>query len=348
MRPILVAGHPLPTEKEKRMKISNETKVGLFTIIALTLLIAGFNFLKGKDLFDRSTKIYAVFSDLGTLEKSNEVKINGLSIGTVYEKKEVDKNVSGIIVTIRLTRDIDIPDNSVGYISSGIIGSSYLVIERGNSKTYLESGDTLKTRLEMGILGDVKAQLNPTIARVKDVLDSLKETLSGINNVFDEQARRNLSHILDNLQQTSSSLNKLLNSESGALAKTLNNAQSITENIKSNNDSINATISNARRASEKLANLEIQPTIDSLSGAVGQLKALIAKMSNNDGTLGALINDKQLYNKLWDAILSAEILMDDLRTNPKRYVNISVFGKKDKKGPITSPAKKDTLPSGGN
>jgi phospholipid/cholesterol/gamma-HCH transport system substrate-binding protein len=330
------------------MKISNETKVGLLTIIALTLLIVGFNFLKGKDIFDRSNKIYAVFSDLGTLEKSNEVKINGLSIGTVYDKKEIDKNVSGIIVTIRLTRDINIPKNSVAFISSGLIGSSYLVIERGNSPELLQPGDTLRTRQETGILGDVKAQLNPTLARVKDVLDSLKGTLSGINNVFDEQARRNLSLILTNLQQTSRSLNTLLDSESGALAKTLNNAQSITENIRNNNDSINATISNARRASEKLASLEIQPTIDSLSGAVGELKALIGKLNSKDGTLGALMNDKELYNKLWDAILSAEILMDDLRTNPKRYVNISVFGKKDKKGPITSPAKKDTLPSGGN
>ena len=76
------------------------------------------------------------------------------------------------------------------------------------------------------------------------------------------------------------------------------------------------------------------------------MKSAVAKISSKEGTLGALINDKTLYNKLNDAILSAEILMDDLRTNPKRYVNISVFGKKDKDGPITSPAKKDTIPGG--
>ncbi len=330
------------------MKISNETKVGLLTITALTLLIVGFNFLKGKDLFNRSDKIYAVFTDLGTLEKSNEVKINGLPIGTVYDKKESDKDISGIVVTINLTRDVNIPDNSVAFISSSLIGSSYLVIEKGDSKTFLQPGDTLQTRQETGILGDVKAQLNPTLARVKDVLDSLKETLSGVNRVFNEDARRNLSIILHNLTQTSNSLNRLLDSETGALAKTLNNAQSITENIRQNNDSINATISNAKRASQKLADLQIQPTIDSLGAAVNQLKLLVAKVNSTDGTLGALLNDRQLYNKLWDAILSAEILMDDLRTNPKRYVNISVFGKKDKKGPITSPAKKDSLSSGGN
>ncbi|HEX7846196.1 MAG TPA: MlaD family protein [Chitinophagaceae bacterium] len=332
------------------MKISNETKVGILTITALTLLIVGFNFLKGKDIFNRSKKIYAVFTDLGTLEKSNEVKINGLPIGTVYDKKERDKDVSGIVVTINLTREVNIPKNSIAYISSSLVGSSFIVIERGNSTELIKPGDTLQTRQETGILGDVKAQLNPTLARVKDVLDSLKGTLSGINSVFTEDARRNLTQTLANLNNASHSLSNLLDDQNSTLSRTLGNAESITANLKKNNDSITATIANAKKASEKLAALEIQPTIDSLSAAVNQLKGLVTKVNSTDGTLGALLNDKQLYNKVWDAILCAEILMDDLRTNPKRYVNISVFGKKDKKGPITSPAKKDTLPPppGGN
>ena len=107
------------------MKISNETKVGILTITALTVLILGFNFLKGKNLFSKSKKIYAVFKEMGTLEKSNEVKIHGLPIGSVYDKQEMDKNVSAIIVTINLTRDINIPDNSVAYIGSSLVGASF-------------------------------------------------------------------------------------------------------------------------------------------------------------------------------------------------------------------------------
>ena len=103
-------------------------------------------------------------------------------------------------------------------------------------------------------------------------------------------------------------------------------------------------ISNAKRATAKLADLEIQPVIDTLSRTISQLKSVVAKIDSKDGTLGALINDKAVYNKLYDAILSAEILMDDLRANPKRYVNLSVFGRKDKDGPLTSPSKKDTIP----
>ena len=311
------------------MKISNETKVGILTIVALVILIVGFNFLKGKDVFSRSKKIYAVFKELGTLEKSNEVKINGLPIGNVYDKKERDKDVSAVVVTISLTRDINIPKNSVAYISSSLVGSSYIVIERGNSTEMMGNGDTLTTRMETGILGDVKAQMNPTMARIRDVLDSLKETLSGVNGMLNMENKAYLKQTLANLSQASNALNGLLDNQNGALAKTLNNAQAMTESLKNNSADITATIGNAKKISEKLAALELQPTIDSLNTMISSLKTTAAKFNSPDGTLGALMNDKTLYNKLNDAILSAEILIDDLRTHPKRYVNLSIFGKKD-------------------
>ncbi len=332
------------------MKISNETKVGILTISALTILILGFNFLKGKSLFSKSKKIYAVFNDMGTLEKSNEVKINGLPIGAVYDKKELDKNVSAILITINLTRDINIPDNSVAYIGSSLVGASFIVIEKGDSKTYLKLGDTLRTREESGIMSQVSAQINPTLTKVRSVLDTLTNTLSGVNGLLNSDAKSNLQQTLSNLNRASSSLNGLLDNQTGALAKTLNNASSITEKLKANTEDISKTIGNAKKTSEKLAALELQPTIDSLNTMISQMKAAAAKisttLSSKDGTLGALINDKALYNKLTDAILSFEILADDLRTNPKRYVNISVFGRKDKTGPITSPAIKDSVPGG--
>jgi len=202
------------------------------------------------------------------------------------------------------------------------------------------------TREESGLLSQVSAQINPTLTKVRTVLDSLTETITGVNGLLNSDAKVNLQQTFANLNRASSALNGLLDNQSGSLAKTLNNAEAITSNLKTNSENINSTISNAKLASEKLAALELKPTIDSLNAMITQLKGAVAKISSNEGTLGALINDKKLYNKLNDAILSAEILMDDLRTNPKRYVNISVFGKKDKNGPITSPAIKDTIPGG--
>ena len=153
-----------------------------------------------------------------------------------------------------------------------------------------------------------------------------------------------MQHTIANLSTATNSLNKMLDPQSSALAATLNNVNAITGNLKNNNDSITAIVNNTKQFTDKLSKLNLQQTMDTLQSAVSLLKATVTKMSSSDGTLGALINDRQLYNKLNDAILSAEILIDDLRAHPKRYVNLSIFGKKDKGGALTSPSKKDTVP----
>ncbi len=328
------------------MKIKNEVKVGILTIVALALLIVGFNFLKGRDFFNTSPKIYAVFSKLGSLAKSNEVKINGLTVGTVYAMEEVDKNVTGIKVTINLTRNVNIPSNSVAFITAplGGLGSATIIIEKGDATTYLKDGDILSTRIDEGLFGGLTSEVAPTLSKIRNSLDSLNKVFTNINTLFDASAKNNLQHTIANLTLASNSLNKLLDPRTSALSATLNNVSAITANLKNNNDSITAIVSNTKQFTEKLSKLNLQQTMDTLQSAITTLKATINKMASTEGTLGALINDRQLYNKLNDAVLSAEILMDDFRKNPKRYVNISVFGGNDKKGPITSPAKKDSVP----
>ncbi len=328
------------------MKINRETKVGLLTIVALAMLIMGFNYLKGKDIFNTTKKIYAIFPKLGTLVKSNEVKINGLTIGTVYDLEEVDKNVTGIKVIISLTRDVNIPTNSVAYISASTLGlgSAAIIIEKGDATTYLKNGDVLNTRIDEGLFGGISAEVSPTLSTVRNTLDTVSKVLSNVNTIFDEGAKNSLRHTLANLALASNSLNKLLDLQSSALAASLNNVNAITGNIKNNNDSLTAIILNAKQFTENLATLELKQTMDTLQAAISQLKGTMAKISSKEGTLGALINDRQLYDRLNSAVLSAEILIDDLRTHPKRYVNVSVFGKKDKGGALTSPAIKDTVP----
>jgi phospholipid/cholesterol/gamma-HCH transport system substrate-binding protein len=326
------------------MKISNETKVGILTISALTVLILGFNFLKGKDLFKKSKKIYAVFNNLGGLSRSNEVKVNGYVIGSVYSLNKKDKNLDEIVATINLTEDVNIPRDSKAIITSPLVGSWYINIEKGEDPVVLKPGDTLKSKLDVGLLDDVKAQLTPTLTKVRNTLDTLNTVLGSVNGVLNSEAKNNLQQTLANLNRASSALNGLLDNQSGSLAKTLNNAEELSQSLKNNASDITATIGNAKKATEKLAALNIQPTLDSLNAMISNLKSVASKLNNNDGTLGALMNDRTLYKKITDAILSAEILMDDMRAHPKRYVNFSVFGRKDKGGSLTSPSVKDSIP----
>jgi phospholipid/cholesterol/gamma-HCH transport system substrate-binding protein len=326
------------------MKISNEAKVGILTLAALTILIVGFNFLKGKNIFTKEKHIYAVFGELGSLKKSNEVKINGLPIGSVYDYTEIDKNLTGIIVTITLKRDVNIPKNSIATIESELLETPYINISKGDTSVYMADGDTLVTDRASSLMGDVKAQIKPTLGKLREAIDSLKMVLSGVNNLFEKDTKGNIQDIIMNLKTASASLKTLFDNENGALSGTLKNVSSITENLKKNNDSITATISSIRKTADKFSSLEIQTTIDSLQNTIVQLGKLVSKINSNDGTLGLLMNDRKLYDQLNETILSAELLIDDLRVHPKRYTGSILFNRKDKTGPLTSPAKKDSLP----
>jgi phospholipid/cholesterol/gamma-HCH transport system substrate-binding protein len=330
------------------MKISNETKVGILAIFAITIFILGFNFLKGKDLFNRQQKLFAEFKNLGTLQKSNEVRINGYPVGIVYDYKEKDKNLSGIVVTINLKRDVNIPVNSVATIESELIGSTYINITFGNSVEYLKNYDTLKTDLSASLLSDVKAQLNPTLSKLRDAIDSIKTVLGNTNKFLNSQLKGSLMSTLQNLETSTGSLKIMLNTEKGPLASSLNNVQSITENLKRNNDSITQTISTIKRAANKFTELDIQSTIDELKNTLLTMKGVVSKLNSNDNTLGKLMNSKDLYDQIQKNLNSLETLTDDLRVHPKRYTGNIIFNRKDKTGPLTSPTVKDSAANKGN
>lgn len=333
------------------MKLSNETKVGLLAIAAIVVLVLGFNFLKGQNVFSRPPVLYAVFSNVGSLDKSNQVKINGLPVGSVYNIKQADQEVNNIIVEIHLSRNIKIPKSSIAFIDAGLLNSSFVNIEKGDGHVYLESGDTITTRLDKGILGSIQTQVAPTLTRINGTLDSLKFAIGKINSIFDPNTKSNLQNVIANLAVASADLGKLLNAQTGMLAQSLSNVNSVTANLAKNNDAISSSIRNVEVTTSKLANANIEGTIAALQSAIGELKNTIAGFNSKNGSLGLLMNDRQLYDKLDQltdrlnkAALSAEITLDDLRMHPKRYVNISVFGGKTKVGPLTSPAVKDTVP----
>ena len=319
-------------------KISNETKIGVMAVVALAALILGFNFLKGSSLFQHTKKLYAIFDNVEGLETSNAVQIDGLTIGSISGINESDKDLSsGIVVTITLKKDVHIPKNSIGVINSGLISSATIVINKGTDNDFLNDGDTLKTKKQSNLLTQVQASVNPIIVQLGGTLTSLDSLIEVIGSMFDPRLKNNFGSIVANLASSSAELQKLLNTQTGYLATSLKNMSDFTGNLDKNNDHITHTLDNLDKTSASLAAAKLPEAVESVQSTMTELKGVVAKINSTNGSLGLLINDKRLYQNLEGTTRSLNTLLDDLRVHPKRYVNISVFGKKDKTGPLMAP-----------
>jgi len=307
-------------------------------VIALAALILGFNYLKGSSLFEHTKKLYAVFDNVEGLEISNVVQINGLNIGSITAINESDKDLSqGVIITITLKKDVHIPDNSVAVINKDLLSSATIVINKGSSNKYLESGDTLETKNKANLFAQVQANIDPVILKLGGTLGSLDSLIQVVGTMFDPRTKSNFSAIVANLAVSSAELQKLLNAQTGALAQSLKNLQEFTGNLSKNNQHISNTMDNVDKTTAHLASAKIPEAVDGLNATLSDLKGTIQRLNSTNGSLGLLINDKRLYTNLEATTRSLNTLLDDFRVHPKRYVNISVFGKKDKTGPLMSP-----------
>jgi phospholipid/cholesterol/gamma-HCH transport system substrate-binding protein len=324
------------------MTISNETKIGALASVSIAVLFFGFNFLKGKNIFERSTKIYAVFHNVEGLEAANAVKISGFDVGSVYKINESDPEVSGIIITISLKKDVHIPKNSIASISSGLISSSYIVISKGDSKEYLHNGDTLLTQDKLNLMSQLQKNVDPIIGKLGSTLESLDTLVKQVSSMFDPRTKNNFSAIMSNLAISTASLQSMLNTQTGALAHSLKNIDTFTGTLRNNGDRISKTLDNLEKTTNKLSNAKIEEAVASIQSTMNELKEAISKVNSPTGTLGLLINDKKLYQNLESTSRSLNILLDDFRVHPKRYVHVSVFGKKDKSEPLTAPLSSDS------
>ena len=331
------------------MKISNEFKVGLLGIIVIILLILGFNFLKGNKLFSKTMTLYAKYQNVQGLAASNPVFINGLQVGNIYAINN-SKDMKQLLVTISIQKEIYIPTNSIAFINPNPLSITKIEIQLGDATTYLKSNDTIQTIERDGFLENmINSKVDPLLSTVKSTIGTADSILLSFNQVLDAENKKNIAAALQNLNKittsvnaTTASLETMLNSTNGPLSKTLNNAASITDNIAANNKKLNNVFTNIDITTEKLAKLNVQQSLSLLDSTINNLKAVIAKLNSKESSLGMLFNDPTLYKNLTSTSNKINVLLDDIRVHPSRYVSISIFGKKEKQSPL-NVALPDTL-----
>jgi phospholipid/cholesterol/gamma-HCH transport system substrate-binding protein len=327
------------------MRVSNETKVGALTIIAVTLIILGFNFLRGKTIFKSGTFIYAKYTDTKGLIVSNPVYVNGFQVGTVFEIENIKDNLSEIAVAIKLNELYKIPSNSIATIQENPLGTNSISIVLGNAPTNLKNEDTIKTAPATSLLGDFMNTLSPLGEQIKGTISSLELVLKNVNKVLDDQNKTNIQTILDNLAETTKNLNAsmgaiqgMLDKQNGSIAQSFDNINSISKNLADNNKKVTNIINNLDSTTQDLKDADLKKTIVALQNAINGITLSLQKINSGNGTAAKLMNDPKIYQDLQQTIESINLLVDDIRVHPKRYINVSVFGKKDKSTPLSKKA----------
>jgi phospholipid/cholesterol/gamma-HCH transport system substrate-binding protein len=288
------------------------------------LFIMGFSYLKSSPIFDNSKTLYAVFNNVGGLQTGTVVSINGFAVGKVTNIKFLDAQ-GNLQVTFSVDSELTFSKNSsVELYDTGIIGGKGLqihpVFDEGPT---VQSGDTLKSSTRPGLTELAQEKLTPLVRKFESAISDADSVLMNVNDVLDAKTKKDLQGAITGLNALMASLNGsattldgLLQANEAKLGNSLASFEQLSANFAQLSDSLN--------------NAGLPNAIASLSATVAQMDKIMAKINSGNGTLGKLMNDGELYAHLNSASRELDLLLQDFRLNPKRYVNVSVFGKKQK------------------
>ena len=305
------------------MKLSREIKTALLVIFGLGFFYFGFNFLKGSSVFSKQKVIYSVYDEVEGLSIGADVNINGLSIGKIT-KIDFLPGSTQILVSMRVRGDLAFSSASEAILyETGLIGGKAIMIqpifENGKS---IKTGDTLPSGVQPGFTELVNQQIAPLQQKLTSTLTSVDELFDGVSNVFNNQTQENLKTTLSELTRTvenanniTRKLNRLLDSNATALDTTFKHLAS--------------TSANLSQISDSLVEVDFKAILAQYNKIATNLNQVLDQVNTSQGTAGKLINDPALYTQLNATLEELESLLNDLKNNPKRYVHFSLFGKKN-------------------
>jgi phospholipid/cholesterol/gamma-HCH transport system substrate-binding protein len=306
------------------LRLSRELKTGIIVIGGILLFIMGFSYLKSNPIFDDSKVFYAVYDHVGGLQTGTQVSINGYTVGKVNNIRFRDSS-GKLVVTFTVDNGFEFSENSIAELyDTGIIGGKGIqIIPVFDQAVMAKSGDTLTARIRPGITELVQQKLSPLQIKVEDAVSNADSLLVNFNQVLDASTKQNLqesmaglNQLIKSLQGTSNTLNEFLESNQSQLDSAIGNIGEITANF--------------AKISDSLSQAGLSQTVRNLESTLANLDTVLIRLEQGEGTMGRLMQDESLYENLASASRELDLLLQDLRLNPKRYVNVSVFGKKQK------------------
>lgn len=305
--------------------MKTEIKVGLVGLGVLILLFFGIKFLKGIDIFNKEVNYCVLYKDVSGMHQSNYIYLNGMKVGYIKSIKAMDNRAENFLVTISISSKVNMTkDSKIVLFNADMLGSKALRLELGQGEL-LHKGDTIKGEREVGMLDKLGTAITP-------MAENLDSILSATKSILNQQNRDNIQRTLANLESTSRKLNELsrqfdglVDSEKSKIRNIIANTESITSNLKDNNERLSNIISRIDQITDTVAQANIGSTLSETSRTIERLNKVLGIIENGKGNLGLLINDEGLYRNLSESAKKLDALIEDIKANPKKYVKISVF-----------------------
>ena len=304
------------------MRLSKEIKAAFFVLTTILLFIFGFNYLKGSSILDKQKTIYAVYDEVDGLLVGANVMINGLSIGNVTELDFLP-NSTKILVTLKVKDKLNFSSKSTASIyETGVLGGLAISITPVFEKeSIIKTGDTLKSNVRPGLTELINRQIEPLSRQLQSTITSVDSIFTGASNVLN--------------RQTQEEIKESINVLTSAIKAIKNSSIIIEQTLTSKNTQINNTIDNFEKISSNLSNVSdelnsfgLSALLSNLEVSVDGIGSIVNKLESDNSTIGKLINEDEVYNNLNSSIESLNILINDIKANPKKYVHFSVFGRK--------------------
>jgi phospholipid/cholesterol/gamma-HCH transport system substrate-binding protein len=312
------------------MKISNEVKVGIVAFLTILVFIWLYNFLKGKEYFKRTAYYYSIYDKIGGLAESSPVEINGFKVGVVQSIELLNPERDKLLVTFSVGKDFRLPINTVAEIVpvSLIAGMKVQFVFGDGPGTY-SYGDTIPGRFPESLIARLETELLPVKERITELINSIDSVVSSINDIMDPGFKKNLNGIVDNLNSTTESFDRIIVSKETELKTSLDNLTRFSQMLSDNSSNMSSTFSNLEAISDTLAAADIYNTVLNLKSGLEKTALLLENLNEGKGSAGQLLTNDSLYANLTNSLESLNELLKDMKANPKRYVHFSIFGKKN-------------------
>jgi phospholipid/cholesterol/gamma-HCH transport system substrate-binding protein len=311
-------------------KISNEVKVGGVALLTKVVFIWLFNFLKGKDFLKSTAVYYTVYDKVGGLAESSPVEVNGYKVGVVQSIDFLDATSGKLLAVFSVDKNFKLPKNTVAEIVPvSLLGGMKVQFIYGKGPGTYANGDTIPGRLAESLMDKIDNELLPLKEKIANLISEIDTVMNSVNDIMNADFKKDLGGTLSNLNGTTKSLDNILGSKEKELKATLDNVNRFSKMLSDNSDNMSKTFTNLKTISDTLAAADIYSSVSNLKASLEKASKMMENMNNGKGTACQFLTNDTLYTNLTNSLESLNLLLQDLKANPKRYVHFSIFGKKN-------------------